>query len=169
VKLGIASGEKVWQPHAMGTLSPHRRFVDPLNTDGIPTARSHRPVPARDKPLPGTKTLKTPKEGSLRELLGRREPGNVMPDQSAALLGWSAMVFSIGYLVMLVLKNHVPEAEWFGSELMSVLAVFSLGFIHLLAIFSQILSSGKNLPGALAVPVLYAGLLLFVILDHFFL
>lgn len=150
----------------MGLLSPHRRFVNPQNTDGIPTVRRHRPLPPRERPLPGTKHLKTPKDGSLKELLGHRERPDDRASRTAAVLGWAAMVFSVGFLVMLALINRLPDAAWHDSDIIAMLGMLSLGFIHVFAIFSQILSSGRNLVGAIALPTLYAGFFLLVILDH---
>lgn len=152
----------------MGMLTPHRRFVDPHNTDGIPTARRHRPLPKREHPLPGTKSLSTPKDGGLERILTRRPPENPRLARSAVVLGWMAMLSSIAFLVVLAFVNRFSDADWrfLDSDEMAMLVMLTLGFIHVFSIFSQITSSGRNLIGALALPVLYAGFFLLVILDH---
>lgn len=152
----------------MGMLSPHRRFVDPHNTDGIPTVHRRQALPARDKPLAGAKALKTPKDGSLRKLLGRRQTEDARSTKTALVLGWAAMGFSVGFLIMLAIVNCFPNASWPDSDIIAMLTMLSLGFIHVFAIFSQILSGGRNLVGALSLPVLYAGFFLVVLLEHFF-
>jgi hypothetical protein len=52
------------------------------------------------------------------------------------------------------------------SKIWAMVSMLGLGFIHVLAIFSQILSGGRNRLGTLALVALYAGVFLILIADH---
>lgn len=58
----------------------------------------------------------------------------------------------------------VVAAGW--PVFQKAIMILSLGGIHVLAIFSQILSNGRNLLGAVSLVMLYAGAILLVIVDH---
>ena len=133
--------------------------------DGIPTVRPRRPLPHREEALPGTKPLRTPNDGWLPY---PADGANADKRQSrmATVLGWAAMIYSVVFLVLLALVNRLPDAGWPNEKNLAMLVMISLGSIHLLAIFSQILSTGRYLLGALALPALYAGFVLLVVLEY---
>ena len=149
----------------MGLLSPHRRFIDPGNTDGIPRVSRHRPAPSRESPLPGTKTLLTPKDPDFHELVSKPRIEPAQARRTGRVLGIIALVLAVLLpahvcVIGFIRKSH-PEYE---GGLWIVIVVFPL--VHLLAIFSQVLSSGRNLAGSLAIPVLYVAFIACVLIDH---
>lgn len=156
-----------WYCHPMGMLSPHRRFVDPGNTEGIPKVRPRGPLPVRDKPLPGTKVMHTPHDGSLEDML-RRKADTGETSRVAHVLGWLAVAGVLGLWVLLWIMWRDPGVSPYShGGLFTGVVILALGGIHVLAIFSQILSRGRNLPGALSILMLYVGTMLLAVVDHF--
>lgn len=74
----------------------------------------------------------------------------------------------IGFLGLLWFVSRDTGADWRMSigNLFWAIMILSLGGIHVLAIFSQILSNGRNLLGAVSLVMLYAGAILLVVVDH---
>ena len=87
----------------MGLLSPHRRFRNPDNMEGIPAVRIHGPAFRRDKPLPGTKGMLTPVDGSLKKLLDRAVERTEPSSRAAKVLGILAVAGAAGLLCLLLL------------------------------------------------------------------
>jgi hypothetical protein len=123
-----------------------KRFPNPEDTSGLPVARSRRPIPRRETPLAGTRATLHPKEGDLRSLVtgaGLHEPP---PSRSSKVIGWLALAMAVLVPAMTLL----PSALW---DHLPWVFILGLAAVHLLGIFSQIYSSGRNLPGAVAIPV----------------
>jgi hypothetical protein len=150
----------------MKPLSPHRSFVDPGNVRDLPGVTKRTPIQRRETPLPGTKTMLCPKDDSLRELVTGRALEVIRPSRTADILGYLAMA---GALVMTALFWIVPILQETHPTRHGGIWVFisGLAVVHVLAIFSQILSGGRNLPGGLAILVLYVGFLVSVVIAHF--
>ena len=152
----------------MGLLSPHRRFVDPHDTSGLPQVSVRPSVPASDQPLSGIKPLLTPKDGSLEEILVHRHLTEPPPSHAATVLGALALAGVIASLTTIWIVIRYPDSDFSRSDsnAWAMVALLSLGFIHVLAIFSQILSGGRSRLGMLALVVLYAGFFVLLIADH---
>jgi hypothetical protein len=52
------------------------------------------------------------------------------------------------------------------GSLLTAVIILGLGGIHVVAIFSQIYSSGRNMLGALSLLMLYVGVILLLVIDH---
>jgi hypothetical protein len=152
----------------MGLLSPHRRFVDPHDTSGLPRVSVRPPVPSRENPLPGIKPLLTPHDGSLQEILVHRHLTEPPPSRAATVLGALAMAGVAAALATIWIVIRYPDSDFSRSDsnTWAMISLLSLGFIHVLAIFSQILSGGRSRLGMLALVVLYGGVFLVLIADH---
>lgn len=152
----------------MGLLSPHRRFVDPHDTSGLPRVSVRPPVPTRVTPLSGIKPLLTPKDGSLEEVLVHRHLAEPPPSRAATVLGALAMSGVVAALATVWIVIRYPDSDFSRSDsnAWAMVSMLSLGFIHVLAIFSQILSGGRSRLGMLALVVLYAGVFVILIADH---
>lgn len=149
----------------MKMLSPHRRFIGPDNVDGIPGVSKRRAKPKRENPLPGTKNLVTEKDPRFQDLVTYQRMERVEPSRVGKLLGNLALVMAVMVPSVIVINALAPESH----AIRDFGAWFSvLGFIlvHLFAIFSQVLSGGKNFQGCLAIPVLYVSFIVCVIIDH---
>jgi hypothetical protein len=145
--------------------SPIRRtFRNPGDVRGLPGVSKRRPIPKRDAPLPGTKSMSCPQDGSLKDLIGGRKVEVILPSRTATILGYLAVACAVGMIVLFWISRI------FGNDALSWLPeTFPLFFIaafHLLVIFSQILSSGRNRPGAVAILILYGGMILSLVIDH---
>lgn len=144
----------------MSNLAPHRRFIDPGNMEGIPRVSVSTPPPHRDAPLPGTKSMLCPVDGSLVGLAESRILEKPIRSRTSTVLGIAALVFALVMPVWILFAH-------FGSERAVAWSIIcGLAIVHLFAIFSQIISSCRNLPGALAIPVLYIGFIFWIVVDH---
>lgn len=150
----------------MKPLSPNRSFVDPGNVRDLPGVTKRTPIRRRDTPLPGTRTLLCPKDEHLRDLVTGRAIEVVKPSRTADILGYLAMagalvMIALFWIIPLLQENHPTRhgGAW--------VVIIGLAIVHVLAIFSQILSVGRNIPGGLAVLVLYVGFLVSVVIAHF--
>ncbi len=79
----------------MEPLSPHRTFVDPGNVRGLPGVTKRTPIPEREIPLEGTKTMLCPKDEHLRDLVTGRSIEVILPSRTARILGILAMVCAV--------------------------------------------------------------------------
>jgi hypothetical protein len=115
--------------------------------------------------LEGTKPLLCPQDDQLKTLVTGRATEAVPPSRTADMLGYLAMGGAIAMLAFYWIDRalHGSEPVWISPGF----GLVSLALLHLLVIFSQILSSGRNMPGSLAIIVLYAGIVLSVIVEHF--
>ncbi len=151
----------------MRNLSPHRRFTNPGNMDGIPRVRTRRPLPVRDKPLSGTKTMQTPRDGSLDEMIHRTIEPAEASSRTAHVMGWLAVTGVVALWCLLWYIARTPGADLRShGGLFTALVILLLGGIHVFAIFSQILSNGRNRTGSMALILLYGGSILLAVADH---
>jgi hypothetical protein len=138
-----------------------------MNTEGIPKVRSRTPIPLRIKPLLGMRKMKTPQDGSMEELLHRKAEPDV-PPLASRIMGWSAVAGVVGFWCLLWVMWRRPDISLYShGGLFTGVVILALGGIHLLAIFSQILSRGRNLPGSLSILMLYVGTMVLAVIDHF--
>jgi predicted Co/Zn/Cd cation transporter (cation efflux family) len=150
----------------MKPLSPSRTFVDPGNVRDLPGVTRRTPIQRRESPLPGTKTLLCPKDEHLREMVTGRAIEVVRPSRTADILGYLAMA---GALVQIALFWILPILQQTNPTRHGGVwvVIIGLAIVHVLAIFSQVLSGGRNIPGGLAILVLYVGFLVSVVVAHF--
>ena len=85
--------------------------------------------------------------------------------------GALAMVGAVALLALYWISPHLVEPNsaflsWLGRYCSGVV-ILLLGFTHVFVILSQAASEGGNLTGRLALIVLWPGLLLSVVVDHF--
>lgn len=148
---------------AMDPFATRRSFPSPGNVRDLPGVTKHTPIPKRAIPLAGTKAMKCPKDEHLRDLVTARAVEVILPSRTADILGILAMALAVGLIFGYWLDRIfvAPEESWIRPGI----GFFFLASFHLLVVFSQILSSGRNQPGALAIVVLYAGIVLSVIAD----
>lgn len=134
--------------------------------EGIPRVRVGRAIPVREEPLEGTKTMLTPHDGRLVEMIQRR--AEQPPSRTAKIMGWLAMAGVVVFLGLLwyLWKEDTGDVRRSHDDLLGLLVLLSAGVIHVCALFSQILSNGRNAMGSIALVALYAGSLLLVVLDH---
>jgi hypothetical protein len=151
----------------MERLAPQLRFGRPSEyPKGIHAIDSHHtPRPKREVPLPGTKRMRCEKDDHLKELIASVPPLECEPNSTGKIIGAFAFVLSL-LLVASYWSYRFPNSIW-DSPSMGAMIVLCAILMHLLAIFSQITSADRNLPGALAIPVLYVGMILNLIIDHF--
>ncbi len=77
------------------------------------------------------------------------------------------MAGAAAFVIVVGLASLFPDsAIRIKGKKMAAFSMLALGFIHVFAIFSQTLSSGRNPVGAIALPTLCGGLILMVILAH---
>ena len=140
--------------------------MNPGNVRDLPGVTKRTPIQRRETPLPGTKTLLCPKDEHLRELVTGRAIEVVRPSRTADILGYLAMA---GALVMIALFWILPILQETNPPRHGGVwvVIIGLAIVHVLAIFSQVLSGGRNIPGGLAILVLYAGFLVSVVVAHF--
>lgn len=153
----------------MGMLTPHRKFISPGNMDGIPQVRPRGPLPQRDQPLPGTKAIVVPEDNGFAADMSRHaRQREWLPSRSARPMGWLAMASVVAFLAILRALWRSPDFanEMDRRDFLTVFVIFCLGGTHVLAIFSQIASAGRNMMGALSLLVLYGGFFLLAVLDH---
>lgn len=150
----------------MRPLSPNRTFVNPGNVRDLPGVTKRTPIQRRETPLPGTKTMLCPKDDSLRELVTGRAIEVVRPSRTADILGYLAMA---GALIQIALFWIIPILQETNPTRHGGVwvVIIGLAIVHVLAIFSQVLSGGRNIPGGLAILVLYVGFLVSVVVAHF--
>ena len=145
----------------MDNLSPHKSFTDPDNVSGLPQVLKSTPVPRRETPLPGTKTMLCPNDDHLLELVAGQRVVATKPPLAATIMGAVAMAVALGsnILVWYFMRSDGRLDKW--------LLFPGLVIVHLLWMFSRILSNGGTLLGGLAVAVLYLGPLVLLVIDHF--
>ena len=150
----------------MKPLSPHRSFADPGDARNVPRVTRRTPIRRRDKPLPGTKTMLCPEDEHLHELVSGRTIEKIPPSRTATILGILAMVVTVALLAFILINPILQQSN---PTRHGGIWVFIIGIaaVHVLAIFSQILSTGRNMTGSLAIPVLYVGTILCVVIEHF--
>ena len=144
----------------MSHFGMQKVFRNPGDLRGIPGVTKRRPVPLRDSPLPGTKTMLCPPDEHLHELVSGRKIEVILPSRPAKILGVLAMggsIILIG-LIWLSMLADIGDVWW---------GISTFAFVHITSIFSQILSQGRNQTGSLALLVLYGGMLASVIIAHF--
>jgi hypothetical protein len=148
----------------MDQLSPHKSFTDPDNVRGLPQVLKSTPVPRRESPLPGTKTMLCPKDAHLLERVASQPDGAIKPPLAATFMGAVAMAVALGsnFLWWRFMRSDGYDG-WQDKWLLFP------GFVivHLLWLFSRVLSNGGTRLGGLAVAVLYLGPLMLLVIDHF--
>ena len=149
----------------MTRLTPHRRFRNADNMEGIPRVFQRRGVPQRDVPLPGTKKMQTPRDDKLLEMIRRTQDLEQKPPVTARVMGWLAIT---GVLGLWCIFWHIARTPGVGlrGDMFTALVILFLGGIHVLAIFSQILSNGRERTGSIALMLLYGGSILLAVVDH---
>jgi hypothetical protein len=150
----------------MGLLSPHRRFRNPDNLEGIPRLRKHGSKARPASTGSGAKVMLTPRDGDLKELLERAVRRDEKPHPIGQLLGRLAVAGVLFFLGFHWYAWRNPDVMDGMGNLFWAIVILSLGVIHLLAVFSQIYSNGRNTLGALSLVILYAGTILLVVIDH---
>jgi hypothetical protein len=88
-----------------------------------------------------------------------------------ALWGALAMAGAVAIIALYWISPYLVEPNnaflsWLGRYCSGVV-ILLLGFTHVFVILSQAVSEGGNLTGRLAVIVLWPGLLLSAVVDHF--
>jgi hypothetical protein len=148
----------------MDNLSPHKTITDPGDLRGLPRVTKGTPVPRRESPLPGTKTMLCPKDDHLRETLTAHPVEPTKPPLTATVMGALAMAAALGTNLMFWLISG-PGGSF--HKIDQWLFFPGLVIVHLLWISSHILSNGRDRLGGLAVIVLYMGPLVLMVIDHF--
>lgn len=146
----------------MDNLSPHKTFTDPGDVRGLPQVLKSTPVPRRESPLPGTRTMLCPKDDQLLEMVIGHPLDAAKPSLAATIMGGLAMAVALG--------SNLLFWQYLGDEgpydrLEAWLFFPGLVIVHLLWMFSRIASDGKDRLGCLAVIVLYVGPLVLGIID----
>lgn len=148
----------------MDNLSPHKTFRDPGDLSGLPRVHKGTPVPRRESPLPGTKTMICPKDGHLLETLTVHPAEATKPPLAATIMSAIAMGVALGtHLFLWQIRG--PDMDFEKADRWQLFPGIAL--VHLLWIFSHILSNGRDRLGGLAVMVLYVGPLVLLVIDHF--
>jgi len=151
----------------MTRLSPHRRFRNADNMEGIPRVFKRRAVPPREAPLPGTKKLQTPPDEKLLEMIRRTQEHEKQPPFTARVMGWLAIAGVLGLWCIFWHISRTPGVDLHSNGgMFTALVILFLGGIHVLAIFSQILSNGRERTGSIALMMLYGGSILLAVVDH---
>ena len=148
----------------MDNLSPHKTFRDPGDLSGLPRVTKGTPVPHRESPLPGTKTMLCPKDDHLLETLTVHPAEATKPPLAATIMSAIAMAAAVG-TNLLFWRATGPDEHFTRVDNWQFFPGIVL--VHLLWIFSHILSNGRDRLGGLAVAVLYAGPLVLLVIDHF--
>jgi hypothetical protein len=148
-------------------LSPRQELRDPLDMRGIPGVVTRRPKPRRPSALAGTKELSFPADLEF----GRSLHPNLSPDRTPSLcsrvLGWLAVAAAVGLAVWVwgLLRWGYAEDSPFGGGWSVWAVVLLLAANHVCGVFAQVVSDGRNTPGALAIPAAYVGVLLVLVID----
>ena len=148
----------------MDNLSPHKTITDPGDLRGLPRVLKGTPVPRRETPLPGTKTMLCPKDGQLLETLTGHPVEETKPPLAATMMSALAMAAALGSNLMFWLIAG-PGGSF--DKIDMWLFFPGIAIVHLLWVFSHILSNGRDRLGGLAVIVLYMGPLVLMVIDHF--
>lgn len=143
----------------MEPFATQKTLPNPENPQGVPGVTKRTPIPKREIPLKGTKSMLCPDDEHLQELVNGRKIDEVLPSLTAKTFGVLAVVLALGVLAVFWVERSFSNNTW-------ALVTLTCGLIHVLAILSQILSSGRNKPGGLAILVLYVGMFLNLIIDH---
>jgi hypothetical protein len=138
----------------MDKLSPHKSFPNLDDVRSLPRVLKSTPIPHRESPLPGTKSMLCPKDKHLLEMVTGPPTAEPKPPLTATIMGVLAMVVALGslaYFWQLILsdRSYSRSEGW----------MFFPGFavVHLLWLFSRILSVEGSRLGCLAVVMLYLG------------
>lgn len=111
--------------------------------------------------------MRTPHDGSLEEMLHRKAESD-SPPLASLFLGWSAVAGVLGLWALLWIMWRDADMDLYShGGVFTAVVILMLGSIHILAIFSQIMSRGRNLPGALSILLLYVGTMALAVIDHF--
>lgn len=86
--------------------------------------------------------------------------------RTAKVVGIAALAMAL-MLPCMVMFNPLRRILPWESDGMGFVAFLTFALVHLLSIFSQIVSSGRNATGSIAIPVLYVGFLFWIFVDHF--
>jgi hypothetical protein len=144
----------------MDPFPTRRKFPDPGNFRDLPGVARHTPIPVRETPLEGTKMMLCPKDETLKQLVSGRAIEVILPSRTAKIMGILAMAFAI-WVHAAYWIDRFFDVPWVGFAFNFV----GLGVFHLLVVFSQILSSGRNRPGVWAIIVLYGGIVVDLLVD----
>lgn len=111
-----------------------------------------------------------PSAGQEFEITARR-PMDKMQTRVGELWGALAMAGAVAILALYWISPYLAEPNsaflgWLGRYCSGVV-ILLLGFTHVFVILSQAASEGDNLSGRLALIVLWPGLLLCAVVDHF--
>ena len=75
----------------MKTFGTRKVFPNPGDLGDIPGVNKRTPIPVRDTPLPGTKTMLCPKDDQVNKLVSGRSIEVSRPSRTAKILGGLAM------------------------------------------------------------------------------
>lgn len=141
----------------------YRKFGDPPNRGEINTPKSRRPVPRRDAPLPGTKSLDTPPDAPPGlHLTPRTAPPEADFSTSAKTLGILAIALAVLALICTALNTFAAPGE--NGDRIVIIGVVAIFLVHILAIISQTLARWRFSHGLVAVILWWGGLLGIIVL-----
>jgi hypothetical protein len=137
----------------MEKLSPHKSFPNLDDVRSLPKVLKGTAVPHRESPLPGTKSMLCPKDKHLLEMVTGPPTAEPKPPLTATIMGVLAMMVALGtlaYFWHLIISDHSNSrsAGWMFP---------GFAVVHLLWLFSRILSVEGSRLGCLAVVMLYLG------------
>ena len=148
----------------MDKLSPHKSFPNLDDVRSLPKVLKRTAVPHRESPLPGTKSMLCPKDKHLLEMVTGPPTAEPKPPLTATIMGVLAIIVALGTLAycwdFLMSDRSFSRSEaW----------MFFPGYVvvHLLWLFSRILSVEGSRLGCLAVVMLYLGPLVLGIIASF--
>lgn len=141
----------------------YRKFGDPPNRGDINTPTARRPIPLRDAPLPGTKSLDTPTESPPGiHFTPRTSPPEADFSKSAKTLGILTIVLAVVALICTGIISFAAPGE--NGALIVTIGVVAMILVHILAIISQTISRWRFSYGLVAVILWWGGLLGMVLL-----
>ena len=141
-------------------------MLDPHDHSGLPEVLRHTPIPNRPSPLPGTRTLLCPKDPRLTGSFPGQGAIQLPRHPLAALVcGWVAMATTAGLIAHFWLAAG-GRFSVYGADPRAWVVAMGLAVAHGCALFSQILSDSRNLPGGMAIPILYSGYIVSAVIDH---
>lgn len=87
--------------------------------------------------------------------------------RSAQVVGWLSLASVVGLWSLLWFLMRTPGVGLHShGGVFTALVILLLGGIHVLAIFSQIFSNGRNRMGFISLMSLYVGTILLFVVDH---
>ncbi len=138
------------------TSMKKRMVLGKGNSPGPYKVTVSTPIPLREVPLEGTKSMITPRDLEFSEMMSRRPDfSNPEPSKLSIWMGNFAFLGAV-VSVLVIWSYQFTDVEWFPY---SILALTIFG-THILVIFSQIYTGGRHLLSSLALPIFYAGLIL---------